>query len=224
MSRWQGLHIEAEGTGISRPLSEQVNLLGEMLGQAIREQAGERVFGLVEELRILCKRAATGEDPAARARAQEIIRGMNGEEMDWVLRSYTAFFHLANQAERQEIVRINRERAHAAEAGQPRADSIDEAIAALKARGLSLQDVLALLARLDIQPTLTAHPTEARRRSVLDKQQRIADLLTRLRRQPTPDELEDALDGIFAQITLLLTTGEVRVERPTVRDEVEQGI
>ncbi|MBW3630911.1 MAG: phosphoenolpyruvate carboxylase, partial [Gemmatimonadetes bacterium] len=224
MSRWQGLQIEAEGTGISRPLSEQVNLLGEMLGQAIREQAGERVFGLVEELRVLCKRAASGEEPAARGRAEEIIRGLDHEELDWVLRSYTAFFHLANQAERQEIVRINRERAHGAEAGKPRPDSIDEAIAALKARGMSLPDVLALLARLDIQPTLTAHPTEARRRSVLDKQQRIAELLTRLRRQPTPDELEDALDGIYAQITLLLTTGEVRVERPTVRDEVEQGI
>ena len=77
MSRWQGLQIEAEGTGISRPLSEQVNLLGEMLGQAIREQAGERVFGLVEELRVLCKRAAMGEDPAAREQAEQIIRALN---------------------------------------------------------------------------------------------------------------------------------------------------
>jgi phosphoenolpyruvate carboxylase len=77
MSRWQGLRIEAEGTGISRPLSEQVNLLGEMLGQSIRDQAGERVFGLVEELRLLCKRAATDEDPDARARAEELIQGLD---------------------------------------------------------------------------------------------------------------------------------------------------
>jgi phosphoenolpyruvate carboxylase len=224
MNRWQGLHIESEGTGISRALSEQVNLLGEMLGHAIREQAGERVFGLVEELRLLCKRATADGDLGARGRAEEIIAGLDLDQIDWILRSYTAFFHLANQAERQEIVRINRERAHGAEGGKPRADSIDEAIAALKARGMSLEEVLALLERLDIQPTLTAHPTEARRRSILDKQQRIAELLTLLRREPTPDEAEDALDGIFSQITLLLTTGEVRAERPTVQDEVQQGI
>jgi phosphoenolpyruvate carboxylase len=221
MSRWQGLQIEAEGTGISRPLSEQVNLLGEMLGQSIRDQAGERVFGQVEELRLLCKRAATDEDPDARARAEELIRGLDQDDLDWVLRAFTAFFHLANQAERQEIVRINRERTRG---GEPRPDSIDEAIGSLKGSGTTLDEVLALLERLDIQPTLTAHPTEARRRSILDKQQRIAELLTRLRRDPTPEEAEDALDEIYSQITLLFTTGEVRVERPTVRDEVEQGI
>src|SRR5690606_14384994 len=106
----------------------------------------------------------------------------------------------------------------------PRAESIDEAIGRLRAEGRSLEEVLALLGRLDIQPTLTAHPTEARRHSILDKQRRIAGLLERLRAAPTPEEEEDALDALYGQISLLLATSEVRAERPTVRDEVQQGL
>jgi phosphoenolpyruvate carboxylase len=223
MTRWHGLHVETEGTGISQPLSEQVNMLGEMLGQAIREEAGERVFNLVEELRQLCKRAAAEKDDAARDRAAAVIRGLSHDEIVWLLRSYTAFFHLVNQAEQQEIVRINRERARRARE-TPRPESVDAAVAALKREGASLEEAVAMLSRLDIQPTLTAHPTEARRRSILDKQRRISDLLRRLRSDPTPDEAEDALDEVYAQIALLLGTAEVRVERPTVRDEVGQGL
>jgi phosphoenolpyruvate carboxylase len=223
MSRWHGLHVESEGTGISQPLSEQVNMLGEMLGQAIREEAGERVFTLVEELRRLCKRAAADRDDVARDRAAEIIHGLDHEEMVWLLRSYTAFFHLVNQAEQQEIIRINRERARKArETARP--ESVDAAVGALKQSGATLEEAVATLARLDIQPTLTAHPTEARRRSILDKQRHIAGHLRRLRSDPTPEETEDALDEVYAQISLLLGTAEVRVDRPTVQDEVGQGL
>ncbi|HET7320934.1 MAG TPA: phosphoenolpyruvate carboxylase, partial [Longimicrobiaceae bacterium] len=224
MTRWNGLHVESEGTGISQPLSEQVNLLGEMLGHAIRQEAGDRIFSLVEELRLLCKRAAADDDSAERDRAAEIVSGLPHDEVVWLLRAFTTFFHLVNQAEQQEIARINRERSRADEEGSPRPDSIDEAFARLKEQGVRLEEVLETLGRLDIQPTLTAHPTEARRRSILDKQKRIAELLTRLRRDPTPEERDEALDRLYAQIALLLATAEVRVERPTVREEVEQGL
>ena len=224
MSRWQGLQVKSEGTGISAHLSQQVNLLGEMLGQAIREQAGERVFALVEELRQLCKRAANEGDPAARDRAEEIVRGLTQTEIVWLLRSYNAFFHLVNQAEQQEIIRINRERARGVGGAASRPDSIEEAVREMKRRGVTLEEAIELVSKLDIQPTLTAHPTEARRRSILDKQRRIAALLTLLRQNPTPDEEEDALDELYTHISLLLATAEVRVERPTVREEVEQGL
>ncbi|HEX6201056.1 MAG TPA: phosphoenolpyruvate carboxylase, partial [Thermoanaerobaculia bacterium] len=69
MTRWRGLDVEAEGTGISRPLSEQINLLGALLGQAIRDQAGDDTLELVEELRLACKRAAQEGDPAPRREA-----------------------------------------------------------------------------------------------------------------------------------------------------------
>src|SRR5690606_16546623 len=189
-----------------------------------REQAGEGIFNLVEDLRQLCKRAANENDPAARDRAEEIIRGLGQNELVWLLRAYSAFFHLVNQAEQQEIIRINRERARGTGGHVGRPDSIDEAIGKMKGAGVPIEKALELIGRLDIQPTLTAHPTEARRRSILDNQRRIASLLTQLRLDTTPDEEEDALDELYAHISLLLATAEVRVERPTVREEVEQGM
>ena len=69
-----GLDVEAEGTGISRPLSRQVNLLGMLLGQAIRQQAGQGTLDLVEELRMLCKQAVAEDDPAPRIQQRTALR------------------------------------------------------------------------------------------------------------------------------------------------------
>ena len=231
-SRWRGLEIEVEGTGISVPLSEHVHLLGAMLGQAIREQGGAERLERVESLRRLCKRAAAGGDPGPREEAAERIRGLPLEEILWLVRAFSAFFHLVNQAEKQEIVRINRERAReAAASGRPRTESIHEAVARLAGGGdpgastAGPDGLLRLLGRVDVQPTLTAHPTEARRRTVLAKQRRIAALLTaRRRRDTTPEEEERLLDRLGAEIATLLATSPVPAERPTVGDEVEQGL
>ena len=224
MVPWQGLDIEAEGTGISTPLSEQINLLGTMLGHVIREQAGEASFALVEELRGLCKRAILENRPDLRQAAATRIAQLSLDEMTWLLRSFTAFFHLVNKSEQQEIIRINRERARQSPA-HPRNESINEAVFRLKQQGYSFGQVQALIRRLDIQPTITAHPTEARRRSILYKQQGLAALMTQLRQSaPTPEEHDDLLNQIHNQITLLLATDEVRAARPTVIDEVENGL
>jgi phosphoenolpyruvate carboxylase len=240
MPRWDGLDLETEGTGISEPLSRQVNLLGSMLGQITREQVGEDLFERVEALRVLCKRADREDDPSLRDEAADRIAALDTNTIARLLHVYTTFFHLVNQAEQQEIIRINRERARRSGpadwpmgpgtsngrtgGGQPRAESIDAAVASLKEQGYSLDEVVALFGELDIQPTLTAHPTEARRRTVLRKQERIADLLSTLRQsEATPAERADALDDLYGQIALLLGTDEIRADRPTVREEVEQG-
>ncbi len=221
----RGLNVEAEGTGISRPLSRQVNLLGSLLGQAVERQAGEDMLLLIEELRLACKRAAQEHDPEPRENTARRISRLDHEEILWLLRSYTAFFHLVNKAEQQEIIRINRERARQSTPENPRSESIAEAIAQLKRNGYTLAEVVELLGKLDIQPTLTAHPTEARRRSILYKQQHIAHLLSEMSRsRQTPEEEEFSFTEIRNQIALLLSTDEVRAERPSVEDEVEQGL
>lgn len=246
MTRWQGLDVRAEGTGISTPLSEQVNLLGALLGEVIRERAGQERLDLVEELRNLCKRAMSEDQPELRQQAAERVEGLDDETLAWLLRSFTAFFHLVNQAERQEIVRINRDRARAAsplltidgraalgrdaetaapDAPPTRKESMDAAILTLKSAGVSINGLRALFGKLDVSPTFTAHPTEARRRSILYKQQAIGKRLDQLgERRLTPASLDDALSDIRNQIALLLTTDEIRSTRPTVTDEVEQGI
>ena len=239
MYRWQGLDLDIQGTGISEPLSRQVNLLGAMLGHITREQYGEELFEHVEQLRTLCKRAEAEEAPELRTEAAHRIRDLGSETIVRLLQVYTTFFRLVNQAEQQEIIRINRDRARRSGPAdwpvgpgssnghtepRPRAESIDAAVASLKDDGHSAEGVIDFFRQLDIQPTLTAHPTEARRRTVLRKQTRIADHLDTLGRvDATPAEREDTLNALYSQIGLLLGTDEVRTDRPTVREEVEQG-
>jgi phosphoenolpyruvate carboxylase len=221
----QGLVVGAEGTGISRPLSENVNLLGALLGEVIAQQAGGPVLETVEELRLLCKRALVERDDAPRQEAEARIRAADVETLRWLLQSFSAFFHLVNQAEKQEILRMNRERSRFEAKARPRPESIDDAVARLAAKGRTLDEVVALLRLLDIQPTLTAHPTEARRHVILHKQRRIAELLSALRRpDTTAEEAELAVHALRDEIALLFATDEVRTERPTVEDEIEQGL
>lgn len=225
MRNWQGLDIKAEGTGITRPLSEQVNLLGELVGHAIREQVHPEVFKRVEAFRTRCKQAYEWGKEHLRDEVAREMRALKLDDFVWLLRSFTAFFHLVNQAEQREISRVNRERERAATPDEPRSESIAEAVHLLKQNGFSLEQVLELLQKLDIQPTLTAHPTEARRRAVLHKQQRIARLLADLQeRDLTPAERDATIDEIYYHISILLDTDEIRTARPSVEDEVRHGI
>ncbi|MEO7671352.1 MAG: phosphoenolpyruvate carboxylase [Longimicrobiales bacterium] len=200
-----------------------MNLLGSLLGDAIVARAGAPALALVEELRLLCKRAAATGDTSLQDEAAARIHELDNDAIGWVLRSYDTFFHLVNQAEKHEIQRVNR--ARSADASKPRPESIDDAIARLKAEGRTLDEVVALLRTLDVQPTFTAHPTEARRRTILDKQRHIAELLRALRDpQATADEVANAHASLYDQIALLLATDEIRAERPSVQDEVEHGL
>jgi phosphoenolpyruvate carboxylase len=208
-----------------RNIADNVNLLGTLLGHAIERQAGPHVMELVESLRQLCKRALAEDDDALRHEAARRIAALDEAALRWLLQAFSAYFHLVNQAEKHEIVRINRERSRSEHAGEARPESIDAAVAALREQGCALEDVVTLLAQLDIQPTLTAHPTEARRRSVLHKQRRIAELLTALQRaEATAEEVSAAETALQQQISLLFATDDVRSDRPTIRDEIDHGL
>jgi phosphoenolpyruvate carboxylase len=221
----QTLHLQSEQTGITEPLSRMVNLLGELLGRALREQGGVAVFNEIETLRRLCKEAYLTGHERNRETALQRIRRLPLPKIHWLLRGFTAFFHLVNKAEQFEIIRINREREQRVTPESPRPESIAEAVFHLKQQGYTRDEVTALLHQLDIQPTLTAHPTEARRRSILFKQQAIAEHLETLQRgQLAAPERQQALAGITQQIALLLATDEIRAQRPTVLDEVRQGL
>jgi phosphoenolpyruvate carboxylase len=224
MTRWSGLNVESEGTGITRALSEDVNLLGAMLGEAIRARYGGRMLALVEELRLLCKEAQLDGAADKRDLAADRIAGLSLAELVILLRAFAGFFHLVNQAEKQEIIRVNRARSRAGDGEAVRPESIGELVRELADSGMELEQLEALVARLDIQPTLTAHPTEARRRTVLEKQRRIADLLAARSAEITSPEEQALLDALYDEVLILLATDEIRAERPEVRDEVRQGL
>ena len=209
----------------SESLSRQINLLGHSLGRIIEELRGKEVLERVEELRRLCRRAIDEKRPELRLQVAQLISELDCREIVHVLQAYTVFFHLVNKVEQTEITRTCRQLDNHREELCPRSESIDEAVAALKKQGLTLPRVLELVARLDIQPTLTAHPTEARRRSILYKQKKIAALLELLRGEAlSADEREELLSEIANQISLLLATDDIRMVRPTVDDEVESGL
>ncbi|MBC8214000.1 MAG: phosphoenolpyruvate carboxylase [Candidatus Marinimicrobia bacterium] len=225
MKRWKDLNIESSGTGISEPLSRQINLLGGLLGQAVRQQISENTYANIESLRSLCKTAYQSKTFKKRNQAQDQIASLSLAEITELLRSYLVYFHLINSAEQHEIIRINKERAQKATINHPRSESIAEAIYALKQQNFSLNDVLAVLGKLDIQPTLTAHPTEARRRSILFKQQHISRLLKTVDANYLTDrEAEKQVTEVFQQICQLLATDDVRPSKLTVEDEVQQGL
>ncbi len=226
MRNWKGLEIESEGAGISTSLSHHVNLLGTILGQVIREQAGDDVFQLVEKFRLQCKKAANENTPEIYYRLRDSLQDLSLDEIFWLIRSYASFFHLINEAERQEITRLNRKKALSQTPETPMPDSILEAIFNLKKEGASVEKTMNTLKKIDIQPTLTAHPTEVRRGSILYKQNRISQLLSQIPAEAdlTPRERDRILTRIYHQITLVMNTDDIRADRLRVEDEVATGL
>jgi phosphoenolpyruvate carboxylase len=203
-----------------------VNLLGALLGEVIREQAGKDIYDITERLRALCKEANLRKDENVYAEAQALISKLSFDEIIWLIRSYTLYFHLVNEAERQEITRINQVRELESSKKSPRKESIMSAVYLLKKNGLSLSGLKEVIRRVDIQPTLTAHPTEARRRTILSHQRVISQLLSRLRDSDNVSERESRriLEKLYHKIAVLMATDDVRTERLTVQDEIHYGL
>lgn len=218
MKQWKGLQIQAEGEGISPELSRTVNLLGALLGQVVRDQAGKPTYDRIERYRREAKRS-NWDAIAADLKTRTV------EEIEWVIRAYTTFFHLVNKAEQEEIIRINHSREATSDADHPRTESIREAVHRLKSIGFTYDQVVDILRQTDIQPTLTAHPTEARRRSVLYIQREIALRLSKWNRERPVGKAEDELfREIYNEVVLLLNTDDVRASAIRVQDEIANGI
>jgi phosphoenolpyruvate carboxylase len=171
--------------------------------------------------------ASSGEavgHPALEDAAKQ-IKSMDLAQIGGLIRVGTAHFHLMNKAEQLNIIRVNQRRERESELGNPRAESIDEAMVRLHDHGRSVEQVRDLLNDLDIQPTLTAHPTETRRRTVLDKQTDIAQCVIALREEDlSKRQREDITQRLDRIVSVLLLTDEIRAQRLGVPDEVINGI
>lgn len=153
------------------------------------------------------------------------LPALDAQQIHFALKLLTIRFHLRNKAEQVHIARVNRRREQEATRDKPRPESLSEAISICAARGVKLDDLLATLATLDIQPTLTAHPTESRRRSVLEKQSHIGELLQDVHTPESTVTERARLTGTVRQtLSLLLATDEVRSRRLDVIDEVRNGV
>ncbi|WP_340105555.1 phosphoenolpyruvate carboxylase [Rhodohalobacter sp. 8-1] len=214
----------ATSSDISQPLTVKMIALTGLLEDFL-EQKG--ATSLRELSSTLPQKAAEAfeEDGKANEELQEKIASLELDEITSLLRLTTIFFHLVNSLEQHEIIRINRERAKKIDQDHPRPESIAELLSGFKKNGYSYEQSLELIKKLDIQPTITAHPTEARRRSILNKQENITSMIDKLDdARLTPNEKEGILLQVLNEIALLISTDEVRSERLTVEDEVENGL
>jgi phosphoenolpyruvate carboxylase len=203
------------------PLRDDVHALGALLGEILREQGGEQLFELVELDRVAAIRGRAGES-AARAELAAYVRDRPPALARDLVRAFSTWFQAVNLAER--VHRIRRRRDYFLKDSQrPQPGGVEDAIAGLKQDGWALSEALELIASLSIEPVFAAHSTDSNRRTLLRKQQRIAErLLERLDPALTPSEQRNLWNSIRMEMTAAWQTEELPRERLTVADEREQ--
>ncbi|MBC7983844.1 MAG: phosphoenolpyruvate carboxylase, partial [Candidatus Obscuribacterales bacterium] len=204
-------------------LREDVHVLGGLVGEMLREQGGKELFETVEGDRqaAIGRRSGDADDSIAlvvRTRDREAAHAQD------LVRAFSTWFQMVNTAEK--VHRIRRRRQYLSGDGTPQPGGIEEAIDKLKAKGFTLADIRKLLLELWIEPVLTAHPTESTRRTLLRKQQLVAEtLLKRLHLShsghETETERQELLERIRAEITSGWQTADNSRGRLTVADERE---
>jgi phosphoenolpyruvate carboxylase len=202
-------------------LRDDVHALGALVGEILAEQGGDSLFKLVELDRVASIGRREGDEMARRELAASVRDRPPGLARDLV-RAFSTWFQIVNLAER--VHRIRRRRDYfVKDSTRPQPGGVEDAIAALKSQGLSFKDVLELLGTLRIEPVFAAHSTESTRKTLLHKQQRIAQLmLDRLDPTLTPHETRTIWSSIRIELTAAWQTEEHPRERLTVADEREQ--
>ena len=201
-------------------LHDDVHSLGDLVGQILREQAGDRLFASVERVRTSAI-ALRAQPPGVPSESELLAWAteQSTSDLSGIVRAFSVYFHVINLAEEHHRVRVLRERDHG---GAPLPESIAAAVAELHAQGVAAQDMASLLADLAVYPVFTAHPSEARRRTVLSHLERVARLLDLLDDPRLSTPQQSALENdLRAEVTLLWQTAETQSERPTPLDEVQ---
>jgi phosphoenolpyruvate carboxylase len=219
------------------PLRRDVRSLGMLLGEVLREQAGEPLYEAVETLRrtAISRReseASNSEEAAeAPAHLQEALGRVGALDLATayqLARAFGFYFELINLAETNH--RKRRRLSHQLSEGVSASSSVQRGdlrgtLRRLREAGVTAAEAHALLHRICVYPVFTAHPTEVARRSVMFKRHRISDLLEQLDRIPVPEPQLEALErDLTAEITALWQTDDVRSARPTVRDEIRMAL
>lgn len=216
-----------------KPLIDDIRLLGRILGEVIRTQEGDDVYDLVEEIRKLSVAFRRDADQVADRKLKSLLKRLSDEASVCVIRAFTYFSHLANLAEDRHYIR---RRAIYVRDGKLQPGSIDAAIHRLHEKGISSRSIAHTLAQAYVSPVLTAHPTEVQRKSILDAERDIAQLLAdrdairaeigAAKKQLPLFERQMAQNELYikARVTQLWQTRLLRFTKLTVRDEIENAL
>src|SRR5918995_1087654 len=206
---------------VPAPLRREVKHLGALLGRVIEEAEGRELFADVERLRratIAHRREPTNK---RRHDVLELVKAMDAHRAERVARAFTIYFQLVNLAEEHHRVRALRQRGRG---DDPVHDSLAAAVAIVREHD-GKTTLLDLVGRLEISPVLTAHPTEARRRAVVEALWRISALLERLDDPRTSKADEAETDRrLLEEITTLWRTDPLRAHAPDPLDEVRAAM
>lgn len=206
-----------------RALSADIRFLGNLLGSTIRRLAGSEAFMLVEEIRSVAKELRNNHSIEQARRLRDRLEELDLAQLRTLIRAFSIYFDLINLAEQRGRLRALRWQAQTST--QPTSDGFEAALWELREAGHSPDLIAKLLESAQIDPVFTAHPSEARRRTILQKLDSIArdmellDSRALLRR-----EREMAEASIEEEIEIYWLTHLVRNQRPSVLDEVRQGV
>jgi phosphoenolpyruvate carboxylase len=217
-----------------QPLIDDIRLLGRILGDVIREQEGEESYALVEKIRTLSVAFRRDADHTADRALKQLLKGLSAAETVRVIRAFTYFSHLANLAEDRHLIR---RRTEVERAGESADGDLQTALARIRKAGIKPDEVVASLAHSYVSPVLTAHPTEVQRKSILDAERAIAQLLTtrdeiKLRQSAyagskdalTPLEFAENETQMRIRVTQIWQTRLLRFSKLTVADEIENAL
>src|SRR3954469_14685418 len=201
-------------------LREEIRLLGRILGDTVRDQEGVDVFDLVERIRQTSIRFHRDEDRVARRELELILDSMSTAETVRIVRAFSYFSHLANIAEDQNNIRQMR-----AQNSAGNVSTLTRTLAHAREAGISADQLRRFFGTAQVSPVLTAHPTEVRRKSTIDREMEIAALLDRRERMHlTAEESEASEEQLRRAVLTLWQTNLLRRTKLTVLDEVTNGL
>jgi phosphoenolpyruvate carboxylase len=204
-------------------LRADIRLLGRILGDTVRDQEGVAVFDLVEKIRQTSIRFHRDDDRPARHELEAILDGLSIDDTLHIVRAFSYFSHLANIAEDQNNIRRTREKT--LEGGTMSPETLSAAIARARTAGISDDDLRRFFGEALVSPVLTAHPTEVRRKSTIDREMEIAGLVDRRERMKlTADEFKADEEQLRRAVLTLWKTNLLRRNKLTVLDEVANGL
>jgi len=207
------------------PLRADVRDLGAVVGEVIAEQGGPDLFEQVEAVRraAISRREGSGEDQTEDAATDELsslVAGLDADRAHALVRAFSLYFRAVNLAE--AIHRVRRRREYERDESSVQPGGVEDALRKIDESGVSASELEKALERLSVEAIFTAHPTEATRRSVLEKERRIAmRLAERFHPRLTPYELDVNRARVRSEIAAIWQTEEQPPTRPTVLDEVD---
>ncbi len=201
------------------PLRDDVRRLGALVGDLLAEQVSTQFFDDVEQVRT--RAIARRESDAPLSDLNDALTGLPPARAEAMVRAFSTYFQVVNIAERVHRIRRRRDYQRAGTA-TPQPDGLQDALVNLKAQGVTLGELAEWLPRIDIEPVFTAHPTEAVRRALLEKEQlMVASLVDNLDGQRTPGEAAADAARFRMALTASWQTTDSSPVRPTVEDERE---